>query len=113
MKGFLFDENLPSKIRFSPSLPVIHASTLGKSPSDTFIWNYAKNNDLIIVTKDTDFSNRVMFEVSSVKVIRLCFGNMRRNAYHDFLAGIWPTIEKLITHHSLIHVYSDRIDTIR
>jgi len=25
MNGFLFDENLPSKIQFAPSLPIIHA----------------------------------------------------------------------------------------
>jgi len=38
MNGFLFDENLPSKIQFAPSLPIIHVSALGKSLSDTEIW---------------------------------------------------------------------------
>ena len=56
MNGFLFDENLPANLRFTPALPVIHVSVLGESPSDTQIWQYAKQNDLVIVTKDADFS---------------------------------------------------------
>jgi hypothetical protein len=35
MNGFLLDENLPSKIQFSPSLPITHVSALGKSLSET------------------------------------------------------------------------------
>jgi predicted nuclease of predicted toxin-antitoxin system len=67
MNGFLFDENLPSKIQFMPSLPIIHASGLGKSPSDTEIWQYAKDQNLAIVTKDADFSDRLMLDTSPPK----------------------------------------------
>jgi hypothetical protein len=35
MNGFLFDENLPTKIQFNPFLSIIHVSILGDSPSDT------------------------------------------------------------------------------
>jgi len=42
MKGFFFDENLPSKLRFMPGLPIIHASVLGASPTDTQVWNFAR-----------------------------------------------------------------------
>jgi len=51
MNGFFFDENLPSKIQFTPSLPIIHASILGNSPSDTCIWQYAKENGLVMLLK--------------------------------------------------------------
>jgi hypothetical protein len=37
MNGFLLDKNLPSKIHFTLSLPIIHVSALGKSLSDTEI----------------------------------------------------------------------------
>ena len=33
MNGFLFDENLPANIRFTPAFPVVHVSVLGESPS--------------------------------------------------------------------------------
>ena len=48
MNGFLFDENLPANLRFTPAFPVIHVSVLGKSPSDTQIWQYAKQSGLAI-----------------------------------------------------------------
>jgi len=38
MNGFFFDENLPAKILFTPSLPIIHVSVLGRSPSDPEIF---------------------------------------------------------------------------
>ena len=41
MKGFLLDENLPARLRFMPSLPVIALSQAGKNPSDTQIWEFA------------------------------------------------------------------------
>ena len=41
MNSFLFDENLPANLRFTPVFPVIHVSVLGDSPSDTQIWRYA------------------------------------------------------------------------
>ncbi len=34
MNGFLFDENIPQRITFTPTLPMIHSTTLGRSPSD-------------------------------------------------------------------------------
>ena len=37
MKGFLLDENLPTRLRFTPSLPVVPLSTLGASPTDTAV----------------------------------------------------------------------------
>ncbi|MDF5715323.1 MAG: DUF5615 family PIN-like protein [Rhizonema sp. NSF051] len=78
MKAFLFDENLPSKIQFTPSVPIIYVSILGDSPSDTHIWEYAKEMGLVIVTKDTDFSDRLMLDLSPPKVVHLRFGNMRK-----------------------------------
>jgi predicted nuclease of predicted toxin-antitoxin system len=112
MKGFLFDEHIPSKIQFSPQFPVIHVSVMGKSPSDTQIWEYAKQHDLAIVTKDVDFSDRIIISNPPPRVVHLRFGNMRKNDFHAFLAKVWPQIEKLITDHRLVNVYRDRIETV-
>lgn len=92
MKGFLFDEHLPAKTQFTPSLPVISVTVLSESISDTQIWQYAKQNDFVIVTKDVDFSDRLMLDPSPPKVVHLRFGNMRRRAFHAFLATAWPKI---------------------
>jgi len=113
MNGFLFDENLPAKIQFTPSFPVIHVSVLGASPSNTQIWQYAKQNDLAIVTKDADFSDRLMVNPFPPRVIHLRFGNMRKRVFHAFLASVWPKIEALVVEHKLINVYLDRIEAIK
>ncbi|QLE56853.1 DUF5615 family PIN-like protein [Nostoc sp. TCL26-01] len=113
MNGFLFDENLPSKIQFTPSLPIIHVSILGDSPSDTHIWHYAKENGLIIVTKDADFSDRLMLDLFPPKVVHLRFGNMRKSSFHSLLACVWSQIEDLVIDHKLINVYLDRIEAFK
>ena len=69
MNDCLFDENLPANLRFTSAFPVIHVSVLGESPSDTQIWQYAKQNDLATVTKDADFSDRLMVEASPPKSV--------------------------------------------
>ena len=113
MNGFLFDENLPIKIQFMPSLPITHASTLGESPSDTKIWQYAKENKLVIVTKDVDFSDRLMLDLAPPKVVHLRIGNMRKRDFHLFLAKVWEQIESLSIDHKLVNVYLDRIEAFR
>ena len=113
MNGFLFDENLPATLRFTPTFPVIHVSVLGKSLSDTQIWEYAKQNGLAIVTKDADFADRLMVDTSPPKVVHLRFGNMRQHVFQAFLASVWSNIEALIVDHKLIDVYQNRIEAIR
>ncbi len=112
MKGFLFDENLPTNIKFSPSLPVEYVINIGESLSDTEIWEYAKINNLVIVTKDADFSNRIIISNPPPKVIHLRFGNMRKKDFHAFLSRVWFRIEVLIKTHKLVNVYIDSIESI-
>jgi predicted nuclease of predicted toxin-antitoxin system len=113
MNGFLFDENLPIKIQFTPSLPITHVSALGESPSDTQIWQYAKENRLVIVTKDVDFSDRLMLDLIPPKVVHLRIGNMRKRDFQLFLAKVWEQIESLSIDYKLINVYLDRIEAFR
>ena len=75
MKGFLLDENLPSKLRFTPSLPVVHVALLGHNPTDTQIWTYALKRELVIVSKDADFSDRVILHLPPPWVVHIRFGN--------------------------------------
>jgi len=48
MKGYLFDENLPSRITVSSTLPIKGAKDLGARPSDTELWEYARKNELVL-----------------------------------------------------------------
>jgi hypothetical protein len=59
MKGFLLDENLPARLTFSPGLPVVPVSNVGSSPTDAQVWEFARQRELVIVSKDADFSERI------------------------------------------------------
>ena len=111
MKGFLIDENLPRRLTFTPSLPVSLSQTLGVSPSDTALWDHARQHSLAIVTKDADFSARIMFAAPPPWIVHLRFGNLRRKDFHSLLAKMWPQIEALLPTYKLICVYRDRIES--
>jgi predicted nuclease of predicted toxin-antitoxin system len=112
MKGFLFDENLPGRVRFTPKFPIIPASKAGRTPSDSQLWEYARKHDLAIVTKDADFSDRIIVQTPPPRVVHLRFGNLRRNDFHILLARVWPQVEKLLRTHKLVNVHADRLEGI-
>ena len=112
MKGFLFDGNVPSRLRFSPKLPIVPISKAGRNPSDSQIWEFARKHDLVIVSKDADFSNRMITNSPPPRVVHLRFGNLRRNEYHTLLARRWPQVESLLKFHKLVNVYADRLEGI-
>ena len=113
VKGWLFDENVPRNVTFIPVLPVSHARDLGASASDTAIWRHARNNELAIVSKDADFSHRMMIATPPPWVVHLRFGNLRRRDFHALLIRLWSQIEALLPAHKLVNVYADRIETVR
>jgi predicted nuclease of predicted toxin-antitoxin system len=112
MKGFLFDENLPSRLKFTPNLPVTAATSIGLSPTDSVLWEFARKEELIIVTKDADFSDRVIVAQPPPWVVHLRFGNMRRQDFHALLARVWPQVEQSLKTNKLVNVYADRIEAI-
>jgi predicted nuclease of predicted toxin-antitoxin system len=112
MKGFLFDENLPSRLKFSPSLPVIAATSVGPSPTDSALWEFARTGELVIVTKDADFSDRIIIAQPPPWVVHLRFGNMRRRDFHALLARVWPQVEQSLKTNKLVNVYAHRIEAI-
>jgi predicted nuclease of predicted toxin-antitoxin system len=112
VKGFLLDENLPHRLRFTPSHPVFHSTDLGQEATDDQLWAYAKANDLVMVTKDADFSDRILVSEPPPWVIHLRIGNLRRRDFHRFLAQVWPQIEGHLPACKLLNVYLDRIETV-
>lgn len=105
MKGFLLDENLPARLTFTPSLPLVPASAVATDPTDTQLWDYARQHELVIVTKDADFSARIILSSPPPWVVHLRFGNLRRRDYHALLARVWPRVEALLQSHKLVNVH--------
>ena len=112
MKGLLLDENLPYRLCFPVALPIIHSTDLGNSVSDSDLWNYSKENGLVIVTKDADFSDRIAVADPPPWVIHVRFGNIRGKVFHEFFAKHWTKIFGLLPAHKLINVYYDRIEAL-
>lgn len=67
----------------------------------------------MIVSKDADFSDRIMLAAPPPWIVRLAFGNLRLREYHAVLARAWPRIETLLPAHKLLIVHADRIEAIK
>lgn len=112
MNRFLIDENLPYFFKLWKSEEFTHVFDLKKSMSDSDIWKFAKENNMVIVTKDADFSNRIMLESPPPKIIHTKIGNLKIQELYTFLNALWPTIIGLLENSNLITVYNDRIESI-
>lgn len=95
----LFDQNLsPSLVRRLSDLypDVRHVSALGfASAPDEAVWEYARTNACVIVTKDADFSEMSVMYGFPPKIILLQFGNCTTNdieialrAYHGAIIAM-------------------------
>ncbi|MDQ6789041.1 MAG: DUF5615 family PIN-like protein [Acidobacteriota bacterium] len=95
----LFDQNLswrlPQKLAdIYPDCRHVREAGL-KESEDIDIWEYAKSNDFVIVTKDIDFQQRSLLYGHPPKVVRLRVGNCTVQ-----------TIEGLLRRHSkAIHAF--------
>ena len=109
---FLFDENIPVQRTSFVEGTIRSVSVLGQSPSDTEIWKYAQDHNAVIVTKDTDFSDRILVASPPPRVVHLRFGNLRRREFESLLSKTWPDIDLLLQTHKLVNVYRERIEAI-
>jgi predicted nuclease of predicted toxin-antitoxin system len=104
MKGLLVDENQPAGLRLPSKLAAIHASEISASASDTVVWDHARRQRLVIVTKDADFSHRIIASDPPPWIVHVRLGNLRLRPFIQHLALVWPTIESLLPKHKLISV---------
>lgn len=92
----LIDNNLSFKLK--KELSGIHVSDIGLSTaSDRNIWDYAKNNDLLLLTKDSDFYHLWSFYGHPPKVIWLRTGNLSTTDLINFMNGKKKEINDFIT----------------
>jgi len=92
----LFDENLSPKLpnRLSDLFPnSIHVRDVGmKATIDPVVWEYAKNNDLMIVSKDADMHDLSLLFGNPPKVIWLRLGNCSTLQVEKLLRQEFSTI---------------------
>ena len=93
----IFDENLSPRLVNSlsvnfPGTTHVHAIGYGGA-SDSAVWEYARNGNFIIVTKDVDFSDRSTLYGHPPKVIWIRMGNATTNRIEAALKAQTEQIE--------------------
>lgn len=109
---YLIDNNLPYYFGFWNTPEYIHQFDIGDDWKDSQIWEFARMHSLTIITKDSDFSNRVLFHNPPPKVIHIRFGNIRMSEFHDIIANVWEEVIEMNEKFKLVNVFSDRIEGI-
>jgi predicted nuclease of predicted toxin-antitoxin system len=112
MAKYLIDANLPYRFSFWNSDQYLHQSELGDTWPDHEIWEYARQRSLTIITKDSDFSDKMMMSDPPPKVIHIKIGNMKLSEMHDFFAEHWQAVISLSESHRLVNVFNDQITAI-
>ena len=110
---FIVDLNLPYHFELWHNPRFIHVKDLNDEWTDEEIWEYSKKRDLIIITKDVDFSNKIIVKNPPPKVIHIKVGNLKIKDLHSFLSSNWPTIERKIKKYKLLNVHKDKIEGIK
>jgi predicted nuclease of predicted toxin-antitoxin system len=93
----LFDENLSPKLpnRLRDLFPnSLHVRDVGmKAMNDPVFWNYAKDNNLMIVSKDSDMHDLSLVFGNPPKVIWLLLGNCSTIQVENLLRRDFDTIK--------------------
>ncbi len=113
MKKFLIDVNLPYYFSLWNSEEFIHQRDIDDEWTDEQIWNYARENNLTIITKDSDFSHRIILQEPPPKVIHIRFGNVKMEGFFDIISTSWKEILELNNKFKLVNVFHDRIEAVK
>ncbi len=96
----LFDQNLSDQLvtLLADLFPnSIHVKTIGlNTATDTELWDYARDNDYLIVSKDTDFRNRSVIHGYPPKVIWIRIGNCSTNVVEYNLRKHFADIKEFV-----------------
>lgn len=112
MARFIIDVNLPYFFFLWRGSDFLHVKDIDDTWSDAQVWDFARREDLIIVTKDADFSARAILEPPPPRVIHIRRGNMKMRPFHTRITQLWPDICELSGQYRLVNVFEDRLEGI-
>ena len=112
MPLYLIDVNLPYYFSLWNNGEYVHQTDLAPRAKDKDIWQYAIDNNLIIVTKDSDFSNRMLLSEPPPKVVHIRTGNMSMKEFHHTISNSWKEVIEMIRSHKLVVVYKDYLEGV-
>lgn len=111
MSKFLIDANLPRRLKFwrEDDCEFVPDTQW----PDHVIWQYAKERQLIIVTKDADFE-KLALAVGPPVVIHLRAGKRSRKELWQLLAQWWPTAREASQQPGcrLVRIFPDCVEVV-
>ena len=111
--GILLDENVSARLRTAFDVPVVHVCDWTNGLKDWALWQNATEQSLVIVTQDSDFSERMLLKSPPPWVVQVRVGNMRVRDFRRFLDTVWPRVWELLADHKLIILHRDRLEAIK
>jgi len=109
---FLVDVNLPKYFKFFNDQGFVHVVDLDPRMQDDDIWNYALDNNLVILTKDVDFYFKFISEKNTPKIIYFQLGNITLNDLHKYFTKYWDYLIYLLDNNSFIIALKNDVKVI-
>ena len=111
---FLLDAQLPSSLLIaleSLGADCVHTSSLPhkNATSDNEILAFCKQENRIIISKDTDFLFSHLIHKNPSKLILICTGNIKNRDLLNLFESNWKLITKELTTSNYIEVGKDYI----
>lgn len=110
---FLLDANIPKGIAEFQGDEFMQVYQWGDGATDTEIWNYAIENNLIIITRDTDFYYRLITASIFPKIIFLNLQQLNKSDFKKFIQNKWNDIVSMIKDADMLIVDLDTIQLIK
>jgi len=110
MSRLLIDENLPFTLVRLLDTDCLHVSEIAAQASDSLLWKTARENNWIVLTRDTDFFDRLLVHGAPPKVVWVRLGNIRKNALIELLIKRWPVVQQLLEANDLVEIHLDRLE---
>ena len=102
MPSYLVDENLPYYFSVWNNEAYIHQRDINDEWDDNKIWNYALEQNLTIITKDSDFSTRIMLHNPPPPVIHIRSGNLKMKDFFLRISQCWEDVTSMSRSHKLV-----------
>jgi predicted nuclease of predicted toxin-antitoxin system len=107
------DENLPPSLAAILPVDCSLAFDFGEQVIERQIWDHAKAGNSTILTRDTDFFDRLMLEGPPPKVIWVRLGNIQKRDLESLLLRRWCQIAALLAKADLIEVHPDSLESFQ
>jgi predicted nuclease of predicted toxin-antitoxin system len=112
MDTFVIDVNLPLHVPPFQNESCIYISLIDDRMPDSKVWDFAKENAYTIITKDSDFSQRILLVSPPPKIIHIRFGNLKLKEFISLMSSIWPEILEMHKDHKLVNVHKGWIEGV-